>query len=121
MAFRQYDYTGPQMLEKENVKKRFDLLGRFVTSDMENDFMTINDVDMPMLPFDRAISSKYVKEWRGIWEMDKEFIGGAFITYNIVNENEGKMLSVDSFIFAPGKKKRDMMQQVDHIVRNINW
>ena len=121
MVARQFDYTGPSFLEKEDVKDRFNLFGRYVTSDIENDFMTINDVDLPMLSFDREISSRYTKEWRGIWEMDKDFIGGPFITYNIVNENEGKVLSIDAFIFAPGKKKRDMMQQVDHIVKNIRW
>ena len=121
IAFRQYDYTGPEMLTKEEMKRRYNLFGRFVSSDAPNTYAVINDVDLPILEFDREISTRYTKEYRGIWELENDFMGGPFISYAIVNETKGKLLVIDTFIFAPGKRKRDLMQQVDYIVKNIQW
>ncbi len=121
MAFRLFDYNDQNQLVTESMKNRFQTFGRFVNSERENTYIVINDEDLPILEFNRTISSRYTKEYRGIWEMENDFMGGPFIIYNIVNETQGKLLSIDAFIFAPGKKKRDMMQQVDHIVKNIRW
>jgi len=121
MAFRLYDYTDERMLTKESAKERFDVFGRFVSSKEPNTFALINDRDLPILEFDRTISSRYTKEWRGIWEMENDFMGGPFISYALVNETAGKILVIDTFVFAPGVKKRNMMQQVDLVVKNIKW
>jgi len=48
-------------------------------------------------------------------------MGGPFISYALVNETAGKILVIDTFVFAPGVKKRNMMQQVDLVVKNIKW
>ena len=121
MAFRVYDYTGPEMLTNEAAKTRFDSFGKFVSSKEANTYILINDVDLPMLSFDRSISDNYTKEWRGIWEMENDFMGGPFISYAIVNEKEAKLLSIDAFVFSPGVRKRDVMQQIDRVAKTIVW
>ncbi len=121
MAFRIFDYTGPEMVTKEAMKERFNDFGRYVSSKEPNTFILINDVDLPILEFERTISTRYTKECRGIWEMENDFMGGPFISYAIVNEKTGKLLVIDSFVFAPGKRKRDILQQVDLIVKGIKW
>lgn len=116
-----HDYTGPEMLEKEAVKSRFNSFGQNVSSDEPNTYAIINDVDLPILEYDREVSGNYTKEYRGIWEMENDFMGGPFQSYALVNTTTNKLLSVDAFIYAPGKNKRDLMQQVDAIVNRIKW
>ena len=53
--------------------------------------------------------------------MENDFMGGPFISYALVNETTGKLLVIDSFIFAPGKKKRNSMQQIDLMVKSLKW
>jgi len=120
-AITLYDYTGPEMLEKSAAKARFNSFGANVTSSEPNTYVIMNDEDLPVLTYDRTISGHYTKEYRGIWEMENDFMGGPFQSYAIVNEATGKLLSIDAFIYAPGKTKRDMMQQIDTIVKRIKW
>ncbi len=121
MAFRIYDYKNQSFLSKDSAVVRFNSFGRYVSSSAPNTYVIVNDLDLPMLEFERTISTRYAKEWRGIWEMENDFMGGPFISYAIVNETKGKVLVIDTFVFAPGKKKRDMMQQIDLIVKKIKW
>ena len=121
IAFRIYDYESKDMLTKEAAKTRFNKYGRYVSSEEANTYAVINDRDLPILEFDRTVSTRFTREWRGIWEMENDFMGGPFISYALVNETAGKLLVIDSFIFAPGVKKRDMLQQVDLIVKRIKW
>ena len=116
-----YDYTGPEMLTNEAVKARFNALGAHVSSSEPNTFAIINDVDLPIFSFDRSISGHFTKEYRGIWEMENDFMGGPFQSYAIVNTDTNQLLSIDAFIYAPGKSKRDLMQQIDTVVKRIQW
>ena len=121
VAIREFDYTNTDLIGKEAAKERFNTYGTYVSSERENTFIIINDRDLPILEFDRTISNRYAKEWRGIWEMENDFMGGPFISYALVNETTGKLLVIDTFIFAPGKKKRNSMQQIDLMVKSLKW
>ncbi|MEL6389263.1 MAG: DUF4837 family protein [Bacteroidota bacterium] len=121
IAITTYDYTGPEMLTKEAAKARFNNFGLNVSSSEPNTYVVINDVDLPMLTFDRIQDNHFMREYRGIWEMENDFLGGPFQSYAIVNEEEGKLLSIDAFIYDPKNEKRNMMQQIDAIVKRITW
>ncbi len=122
LAVRQFPYTGPESVAKENIKKNFNDFGRkYVSSPAEGSYVVINDVDLPMLEWNREISGHYAKEYRGIWEMENDFMGGPFQSYVIVNEKAKKMIQIDGFIMAPGKDKRNMMQQIELIASRTKW
>ncbi len=121
LVFRQYDYNSVDKVSKEFVKSTFNRFGRNVSSTEPNTFILINDHDLPMLDFDRQINGLYAKEYRGIWEMENDFMGGPFISYAIVNDEVGKVLRIDGFVYSPGKDKREALQQIDLIAKNIKW
>ncbi|MFT6808748.1 MAG: hypothetical protein ACJA01_001979 [Saprospiraceae bacterium] len=121
VVLREYDYSGPELLTEASAKKRFDLFGINVSSAQPETYIIINNVDLPLLTFDRSINGNYTKEYRGIWEMENDFFGGSYQGYAIVNESTSKMLVMDAFVHAPGQRKRDMMQQLDRIAKRIKW
>lgn len=120
-AIRQYDYTGPDMLTIEAAKSRFNGLGILVSTDNPNSYIVATDEVLPILTYEREQDGHYMKEYRGIWETENDFYGGPFQSYSIVNTEARKLLSIDAFVFAPGKKKRDYMQQIDTIVKGLKW
>ncbi|NNF22864.1 MAG: DUF4837 family protein, partial [Saprospiraceae bacterium] len=60
----------------------------------------------------------YTKELRGTWEMTKAFSAGPFNAYAIHNADSGSIIYVTVFVLAPGSEKRDMMLQLDYIIKN---
>lgn len=122
IAVRQFDYTGAESVSKSAIKRNFNAFGRlYVSSPEENSYLLLNDVDLPILEYTATVSGRYTKEYRGIWEMENDFMGGPFLSYAIVNEDLGKMIQIDGFILAPGKEKRDMMQQIDLVAKTVKW
>lgn len=121
-VFKSLDYKGPEQLSMENAKLFSNDFGkRYVSTDEIGSYMLLNDVDLPMLEYTKDINGHYTKEYRGIWEMENDFMGGPFADYFIVDEKAGKLLFVMTFIYAPGERKRDMMQGLDYFVKSINF
>ena len=89
----------------------------YVTSDIEDNYMVVNDEDLPVYEYSLNLDGRYTKELRGIWEMSKDFVGGPFCTYVVINEEKRELVYIDTFVLAPGQKKRNLMQQLEYIVK----
>ena len=61
------------------------------------------------------IDNQYAVEARGIWEIANDYMGGPFISYTIHNPQTNELLYLDGFVHAPGKEKRNFMQQLEKI------
>ncbi len=114
-------YTSQAQLAKEGVKILRNELGRFVASEIPNTYMVINDVDLPMLFHVSTYQNYYSVEARGIWEMRNDFMGGPFLSILTLNPNNNKLYLIDGFVYAPGEDKREIMQQLEYIMRTARF
>lgn len=119
IVIRKFPYTSKDMFSKESIIEMRNEYGqKFITSDAQTSYMQTNVRDLPVFDYTYNIDGAFTKELRGIWEMTDDFIGGPFATYVIHNEGQDEVVFIDAFVYAPGKKQRDFMQQLDFIVRN---
>jgi len=115
-------YTDKQQLSKAGIKAIRDSIGRkYVTTSEANTYMRINDIDLPMYVSARTINNNYVLEARGIWEIVNDYMGGSFISYLIYNPDKKDLLFIDAFLHAPGKDKRNFMQQLELIISGVKY
>ena len=108
-------YTDQKQLSKEGIKEIRNELGKHVSTEAENTYMYINDVDLPMFLKTMQIDNHYAVEARGIWEIENDYMGGPFISYVIHDADTNELLYLDGFIHAPGKEKRNYIQQLEKI------
>ena len=119
MVFRSLDYNDQAQLAMENmIKLRNDFGAKYVSSDIENDAMVVNDKDLPVYEYTFELDGKYTKEFRGVWEMTDSFAGGPFNTYLIVDDENRRIIYADVFVMAPGVSKRNYMMQLDYIIKS---
>ncbi len=114
-------YKDKEQLSYEGVKTLLQEAGRYVGSQVPNTHMVINDRDLPMLTRQVQLHGIYAIEARGIWELDNDFMGGPFISYLLLNPNTNELILLDGFIFAPGEDKRRYMQEIEHLLRSVQW
>lgn len=114
-------YTDKAQLTKEGIKTARNELGRFVASEIPNTYMVINDVDLPMLFNVGTFQNYYSVEARGIWEMRNDFMGGPFLSIMTLNPNDNNLYLIDGFVYAPGEDKREIMQQLEYIMRTARF
>lgn len=106
-----------QLSKKGIVDLRNEFGKRFIKTEDEEDIMVVDSVNLPVYEYTFNLDNNYGKELRGIWEMTNSFSAGPFTTYVILNEKKSELLYIDVFILAPGSSKRNMMMQMDHIIR----
>ncbi len=111
-------YTDKQQLSKDNIiALRNEFGAKYLTMDSKSDVMVVDSINLPVYEYPCEIGGTYGKELRGIWKLTESFVGGPFTTYMLLNQGRNELIFVDVFVQAPGSKKRDLMMQLDHMVK----
>ncbi len=122
LMFHKQPYKDKGQLTKEALKALRDSIGKkYVSSRIPGTFMQVNDIDLPMLSEVRNINGNYAIEARGIWELVNDYMGGPFLSYVTVNPKTNELIFIDGFVHAPGRKKREYMQGLEHIIQTIEF
>lgn len=101
----------------QNIKK----FGKLVTADTKGSVLVANDRDMPVLEFNRLINENEALEYRGIWEMTNDFMGGPYVAYLIKNKNSSNYVFFFGFTYGPGEDKKEYLQQLMAIAKTIDF
>jgi hypothetical protein len=117
LMFRKIPYTDKKQLSREGLKAIRDSIGlKYVSSRIQGSYMKINDEDLPMFVNPVTFNGQYALEARGIWEIENDYMGGAFVSYLILNPVKNELIFLDGFLHAPGEEKRNFVQYMDHIL-----
>ena len=63
---------------------------------------------------------KYAIELRGLWRLNKFYMGGPFLSYSMVDEVTNRLYYIEAFLYSPGKEQRDQMQELETILKTFN-
>ena len=92
---------------KENLILKVDsVLEKTLKGKSENNFVQIEK------RFPLEISQN---TYRGLWKMEREFMGGPFLM-KIHNQNQGKITISIGIVFAPGQNKKRFMVEMDALL-----
>lgn len=118
IVIKKEEYSSQEQLSTDSIIAFRDDYGKkYITSEEEGSYMITNTEDLPTYTYQYDLDGMYTKEVRGIWEMENDFKGGPYVTYAILNENRNEVIYIDVFVLAIGSDKRDLMMQLDHIVK----
>ena len=118
IVVQKFEYTSEDQLTTESIIAMRDEYGKkHISSEAPGSYMVTNTEDLPTYDYTYEIDGQYTKEIRGIWEMENDFYGGPYATYVILNKEKNELIFIDTFVLGPGQKKRDMMMQLDYIVK----
>ena len=110
-------YQNKEQLSREGIKTIQEAIGKkYVSTQLDNTYMKINDVDLPMYVNPIRFKNLYALEARGIWEIVNDYMGGAFVSYLILNPKTNDLIFIMGFLHAPGEDKRNFIQQIDHVI-----
>lgn len=58
-------------------------------------------------------------ETKGTWQMKNDFMSGPFINYVIFDKAHRRLLVLEGFCYAPSKEKRDLMFELEAMIKSI--
>lgn len=119
---RKEKYEREEQLTKTYMKGLQDSLGlRYVSTSIEGTYKRTNDIDLPMFTEKIEDRENYTLESRGIWEMEGDFLGGAFISRMMLSPQRDSLFFIEAFLYAPGRDKRNTMQELHYILSTADF
>ena len=65
------------------------------------------------------LNGNYAVEYRGLWRMENDFMGGPFLHYTLIDEVRNRVINLDGFVFAPKFNKREYLRELEAIMKTI--
>ena len=114
-----YPYTDKNTFTKDYfIHKRDSVMKINIPGAREGQYIQTdsNYVDVK----DFSVKGEYAFEARGLWYMENDMMGGPFVSHARVDRPNGRVVVVEAFIYAPEKKKRDLMRKMEASLYTLN-
>lgn len=121
LVFQRVPYTDASQFGKEGLIAMQDRMTSLVTGDQDSSRMVVDDRNLPVFLSTLTLDGQYAVEARGIWSMLHEFMGGPFISYAIQTPDKSSVILATGFLYGPGKDKREWMQQLEVILKTLDF
>lgn len=115
-----FPYKDNETFTKEYMMDRRDeMTKKYIIGETKGSYMKIYR-DYP-IPFEEtSLNGLYATRINGLWDMEGDFMGGPFVTYELLNESKNQVVLVDAFVFAPKLNKRNYMRQLESILSTLS-
>ena len=118
-------YTVPlrTILKDDNVvnnivKMRDSVEGIYVRSKSKNARMITEKAYSPYFE-SIVLDKKRAYQTKGTWELRGDFMSGCFINYAIIDRRKKRFVVVEGFCYAPSADKRNLMFELEAIIKSI--
>lgn len=59
------------------------------------------------------VHGRYTLELRGLWDIVGDNMGGSFVSHTELDEKNNRVVTVEAFLYRPGKEKRNIMRALE--------
>lgn len=110
-------YTSADQLSLEHVLDRRDALTkRHVQGPTKGSYMATERRFFPAYE-EMEFDGRFALEVRGLWKMENDFMGGPFYSLTLVDEDRGRLLTLEGYAYAPYFDKRPYIREVEGVVQ----
>ena len=103
----------------DDIIEHRDSIGKhYFEGTLPGSYMTTEMIIPPTIS-NTEISGMYAVETRGLWRMEGDFMGGPFLSYCIYDEKNERILTVEAMIYGPQAKKRNIILEMEAMMRSI--
>lgn len=103
-----------------NIIKTRDSIGNLYIHGKELDTDMITEEAYAPYFFKIKLDGKPAYEMKGTWELKNDFMSGPFVNYTIIDNENDRVLVLEGFCYSPSKEKRDMMLELEAIIKSIS-
>ncbi|OYT15876.1 MAG: hypothetical protein B7C24_10770 [Bacteroidetes bacterium 4572_77] len=100
-------------------RNRNDLTRTYIPGSVPGSYQTISDEYFDPILKEISFNDMFAVEFRGLWRVENDFMGGPFISYTFVDEKRKKLISIDGFMYAPKQRKAPLMRELEAILWSV--
>jgi len=116
-----YPYTDTIAFNPQQIiNVRNEITKSNIPGHSDSSYMAVSDI-FPSTSKILELNGNYAIETRGLWIVKKDFMGGPFLSYTVLDKKANRVVTVDGSIYYPNNKKRDLMRQLESIFYTLNF
>ncbi len=101
-----------------NIIEMRDSIGKtHIPGRVDGSYMVTESAYAPYL-FESQIDGNFAWESKGIWEVKGDFMGGPFLNYAVLDEENDRYVILEGFAFSPSARKRENMMELEAILKS---
>jgi len=113
-----YDKPEVELTTDYLFAKRNQFTKKFVPGPDRGSYMAVESEAVPYRR-EMKVNDIDVIEIRNLWKIENDFMGGPFVSFTMVDNENNKVIAVDGFVYAPQFDKRDYLRQVEAILNSV--
>ena len=113
-------YTSDSLLDTKNIIAARNRFTKIMKGPAKGSYIKVfEDYEPDVREF--SLKNTYVKEVRGLWDMENAFNGGPFVSYSFVNPQTNMLITIDVSVYAPGSEKRELVRELEAIALTLTY
>jgi hypothetical protein len=109
-------YFNTQLL----INRRNQMCMLYIPGEKEGSYMTTAN-SFPPESFRIYFKDRFAVETRGLWDVVGDFMGGPFLNYAILDEENNRIISLDGYVYYPNNDKRDLLLQLEAMFYTLEF
>lgn len=107
-----YPYTDKNTFTLEYfLQKRDSVMKANIPGGPEGSYMTTNHDFVTVK--DGTVRNQYAQIARGLWRVKGDRMGGPFVSHSRVDEQNGRVIVAEAFVYAPETQKRNLIRKLE--------
>jgi len=116
-----YPYVSDSTFDVEKlVEKRNYYTQKYIEGTNEGSYMLSYKEYVPIQK-EVSLNGVYLNELRGLWYMHRDFMGGPFINYSLVDEKNNRIICIDGYVYSPKFDKREFLREQEALIKSITF
>ncbi len=104
------------------IKVRDSLVMLHIPGPSEGSFMTTDKEFVPPITTKtQNFVTEFAVETRGMWNLIGDYMAGPFLSYTFVNPKNNQLITVEGYVYAPNKDKRDHLRQLEALIYSVEF
>lgn len=115
-----YDFVDTLTFDKSRIISFRDALTEeYIPGPSVGSYMVVAEDYAPVISERIDFKGMFAVRTKGLWRLEGDFMGGPFVNYTFVDEKRNKVITIDAYVYAPNKPKRDLLIQTETIIQSL--
>ncbi len=115
-----YDFVDTITFDKSRIISfRNALTEEYIPGPSEGSYMVVAEEYSAVISERIDFKGMFAVRTKGLWRLEGDFMGGPFVSYTFVDEKRNKVITIDGYVYAPNKPKRDLLIQTDALIQSL--
>jgi hypothetical protein len=116
------EYSDKNVFELKNIIRRRNAYTKlYVPGPTKGSYMKVYEDGIDIVSKEINFKGMYAVETRGMWEVKNDFMAGSFLNYTFIDEKRNRVITIDSYIYAPNTEKRIRMKELEAILYSVKF